>query len=48
MVRLLGFHRIEARPWWGLVARVNLLLVAHNLIRSRVLLKMAGMEVEGR
>lgn len=44
-MRSLGFYRIEARSWWGLVARVNLLLVAHNLIRSRVLLKMAGMKV---
>jgi len=32
-------HRIEARSYWGLVARVNLILLVHNLIRSRVLLK---------
>ncbi|VCU52546.1 hypothetical protein TTHN1_00296 [Thermus thermophilus] len=45
MVRSLGLHRIEARSYWGLVARVNLILLAHNLIRSRVLLKMAGVEL---
>ncbi|RIH87827.1 hypothetical protein Mlute_00844 [Meiothermus luteus] len=39
MVRSLGLHRIEARSYWGLVARVNLILLVHNLIRSRVLLK---------
>lgn len=44
MVRSLGLHRIEARSYWGLVARVNLILLVHNLIRSRVLLKMAGVE----
>jgi len=27
------------------VARVNLILLLHNLIRSRVLLKMAGVEL---
>lgn len=45
MVRSLGLHRVEARSYWGLVARVNLILVVHNLIRSRVLLKRAGVEV---
>nr|WP_245606106.1 MULTISPECIES: hypothetical protein [Thermus] len=45
MVRSLGLHRIEARSYWGLVARVNLILLVHNLIRSRVLLKMAGVEL---
>ncbi len=40
-----GYHRIEARSYWGLVARVNLILLVHNLIRSRVLLKMAGVEL---
>jgi hypothetical protein len=44
MVRSLGLHRVEARFYWGLVARVNLILPVHNLIRSRVLLKMAGVE----
>jgi hypothetical protein len=44
MVRSLGLHRIEARSYWGLVARVNLILLVHNLIRSRVLLKMAGVD----
>jgi hypothetical protein len=45
MVRSLGLHRIEARSFWGLVARVNLILLVHNLIRSRVLLRMAGVEI---
>jgi hypothetical protein len=45
MVRSLGLHRIEARSYWGLVARVNLILLVHNLIRSRVLLRMAGLEL---
>ncbi len=51
MVRSLGLHRIEARSYWGLVARVNLickvasLTLVHNLIRSRVLLRMAGVEL---
>ena len=42
MVRSLGLHRIEARSYLGLLARINLILLVHNLIRSRVLLKMAG------
>ncbi|WP_448377500.1 hypothetical protein, partial [Fervidobacterium sp.] len=45
MVRSLGLHRIEARSYWGLVARVNLIFLVHNLIRSRVLLRMAGVEL---
>ena len=45
MVRSLGLHRIEARSFWGLAARVNLILLVHNLIRSRVLLRMAGVEL---
>jgi hypothetical protein len=45
MVRSLGLHRIEARSFWGLAARVNLILLVHNLIRSRVLLRMAGVEI---
>ncbi|BFH77257.1 hypothetical protein TthTF19_24130 (plasmid) [Thermus thermophilus] len=51
MVRPLGLHRIGARSYWGLVARVNLirkvasLTLVHKLIRSRVLLKMAGVEL---
>ena len=45
MVRSLGLHRIEAWSFWGLVARVNLILLVHNLIRSRVLLRMAGVEL---
>nr|WP_234553507.1 transposase [Thermus caliditerrae] len=46
MVRSFGLHRMEARSYWGLVARVNLILLAHNLVRSRVLLKMAGWNFE--
>ncbi len=45
MVRSLGLHRLAPRSYWGLVARVNLILLAHNLIRSHVLLQMAGVEL---
>jgi hypothetical protein len=57
MVRSLGLHRIAAFPsgkhlaarsFWGLAARVNLFLLVHlvhNLIRSWVLLRMAGVEL---
>lgn len=45
MVRSLGLHRIEARSFAGFLARVNLILLVHNLIRSRLLLRMAGVEV---
>jgi hypothetical protein len=45
MVRSLGLHRIEARSYLGLLARVNLILLVHNLIRSRALLRMAGVEL---
>ena len=45
MVRSLGLHRIEARSYLGLLARVNLILLVHNLIRSRALLRMAGVEI---
>jgi hypothetical protein len=54
MVRSLGLHRIAAFPsgkhlvarsYRGLLARVNLILLVHNLIRSRVLLRMAGVEL---
>jgi hypothetical protein len=45
-----GKH-LAARSYWGLVVRVNLirkvasLTLVHNLIRSRVLLRMAGVEL---
>lgn len=45
MVGSLGLHRIEVGSYWGLVARVNLILLVHSLFRSRVLLKMAGVEL---
>jgi len=45
MVRSLGLHRIEARSYLSLLTRVNLILLVHNLIRSRVLLRMAGVEL---
>jgi len=45
MVRSLSLHRIEARSYLGLLARVNLILLVHNLIRSRALLRMAGVEL---
>jgi hypothetical protein len=47
-----GKH-LAARSYRGLVARVNLirkvasLTLVHNLIRSRVLLRMAGVELRG-
>lgn len=37
--------QVRARSRWGLVVRANLILLAHNLIRSRVLLKMTGVEL---
>lgn len=45
MVRSLGLHRIEARSYWSLVARINLVLLVYYLILSRVLLKMGGVEL---
>ncbi|WP_235283934.1 hypothetical protein [Thermus sp. 2.9] len=52
MARSLGFHRVEARSFWGLWGRVNLIrkvryrvTLAHNLIRSRILLRMAGVGI---
>lgn len=45
MVRSLGLHRIEARSFAGFLARVNLILLVHNLIRSHLLLRMAGVEM---
>ena len=42
IVRPLGLYWIEARSYLGLLARVNLILPVHNLIRSRVSL---GMEL---
>jgi hypothetical protein len=54
MVRSLGLHRIAAFPsgkhlvarsYWGLAARVNLILLVHNLIRSRVSRKIAPSEL---
>ncbi len=44
MVRSLGLHRIASRSFEGFLARVNLILLVHNLIRSRLLLRMAGVE----
>lgn len=34
MVESLGLHRLMARSYWGLVARVNLILLVQNPIRS--------------
>ncbi len=45
MVRSLGLHRTEARSYLGLLARVNLILLVHNLIRSRALRKIAPSEL---
>ncbi len=44
MVRSLGLHRIASRSFEGFLGRVNLILLVHNLIRSRLLLRMAGVE----
>ena len=44
-VRSFGLHRLESKRFWSFVARVNLILLAHNLVRSRVLLKIAGVEL---
>lgn len=44
MVRSLGLHRIASRSFWGFLARMNLILLVHNLIRSHLLLRMAGVE----
>lgn len=44
-VRSLGLHRIEARSFAGSLAQVNLILLVRNLIRSHLLLRMAGVEV---
>lgn len=38
MVQSLELHRLTPRSYWGLAVRVNLVLLAHNLIRSEVLL----------
>ncbi len=40
-----GLHRLEGRRFWSLVARVNLIVLAHNLVRGRVRLKIAGVEL---
>lgn len=48
MVHFLGLHRLRPRSNWGLVARVDLILLAHNLIRSDALLRMAGVGLLGR
>jgi hypothetical protein len=44
MVCSLGLYRIESRSFGGFLARVNLILLVHNLIWSRLLLSMAGVE----
>ncbi|GIW31784.1 MAG: hypothetical protein KatS3mg071_1958 [Meiothermus sp.] len=36
--------RVKAWSLAGFLARVNLILLVHNLIRSRLLLRMAGVE----
>jgi len=47
MVWPLGLHWIEARSYLGLLARVNLILLVHNIIRSRVSRKIAPSELTG-
>jgi hypothetical protein len=45
LVRSFGLHRLESKRFWSLLARVNLILLAHNLVRSHVLLRIARVEV---
>jgi len=45
LVRSFGPHRLKSKRFWFFVARVNLILLAHDLVRSRVLLKIAGVEL---
>ena len=44
LVRSLGLHRLESKRFRSLLARVNLILLAHNLVRSHALLRIAGAE----
>ncbi|RIH85575.1 hypothetical protein Mrose_02139 [Calidithermus roseus] len=42
LVRSFRLRQVESKSFGGLVARINLLILAHNLVRSHVLLRMAG------
>ncbi len=44
LVRSFGLHRLESMRFWSFVARVNLILLAHNLVGSHALLGIAGVE----
>lgn len=44
LVRSFGLHRLESKRFRSLLARVNLILLAHNLVRSHALLRIAGVE----
>ena len=45
LMRSFGLHRLESLRFWGLVARAHLIVLVHNLVRRRVLLKIAGVEL---
>ncbi len=45
MVRSFGLHRLEAKRYWSLVSRVNLMMLASNLVHSHTLLKLAGLSI---
>jgi hypothetical protein len=47
MVRSFRLHRLEAKQYWTLVSRVNLMILASNLVHSHVLLKLAGVSIGG-
>jgi hypothetical protein len=45
MVRSFGLHRLETKQYWSLVSRVNLMMLASNLVHSHTLLKLAGVSI---
>jgi hypothetical protein len=45
MVRSFGLHRLEAKRYWSLVSRVNLMILASNLVHSHALLTLTGIKV---
>jgi len=45
LVRSLGLHRLESKRFRSFLVRVNLILLAHNLVRSHALLRIAGVEL---
>lgn len=45
MVRSFGPQQLEAKQYWSLVSRVNLMILTSNLVHSHALLKLAGVKV---